>query len=85
MLVPPPTMQPAPAPVHVGLAPPPPPQQGSPTAPQAMVPPLPFGRSQDPFMHMPCVPLPVQVAPAATHIAPMQQPPPSHVLAAQQA
>jgi hypothetical protein len=82
---PPPTWQVAPAPVHVGLVPPPPPQQVSPTAPQGVVPPLPSGRAQDPFMHMPIVPLPVQVAPAATHMAPMQQPPPSQVLAAQQA
>jgi hypothetical protein len=56
------------------------PQQGSLTAPQAVVP-----LWQEPFVHMPLVPLPVQVMPAPMQLPPTQQPPLSQVLAAQHA
>jgi hypothetical protein len=59
----------------------PPPQQGSPTAPQF----APAIVWHDPFVHMPLVPPPMQVAPLAMHIPPVQQPPPVQVLAGQQA
>jgi hypothetical protein len=55
------------------------PQQGCVAAPQRVVP---FWH--EPLMHMPEVPLPVQVAPPAMQFPPTQQPPLLHVFAAQQ-
>ncbi len=78
-----PAVQIAPGPVQVVPVPPSTaPQQGWVAAPQAVVP---FW--QEPAVHMPLVPEPVQVAPAAVQVpllAPMQQPPLLQTRAAQQ-
>jgi len=58
----------------------PPPQQAWSSAPQ-LTPPSVW---QEPLLHIPAVPPPMHVAPLATHIPPVQQPPPLQVLAAQQ-
>jgi hypothetical protein len=78
----------APDAVQVIGAPPPmppsgaaPPQQGWLTAPQV----APLAVLHDPLLHVPVVPLPVQVAPLAMHMPPTQQPPLLQLFAAQQA
>jgi|SRR5665213_2284793 len=68
------------------IGPPPPPSEVEPpqhtwlTFPQA----VPVAVWQDPAVHIPLVPAPVQAPPLAVHIPASQQPPPLQALAAQQ-
>src|SRR6188768_1670631 len=68
------------APEAVQVAPPPVPQQAWPTAPHAIAP-----VPHEPLLHVPAVPPPMHIEPAAVHSPPMQQPPLLQVLAAQHA